>query len=83
MAAPNPAMQDAARASQPGTGAIELTTGALATTGRGLIITTTGNIVFVMLDGSSVTWNSIPVGMYGGLCIKSITSVTAAGYVLL
>ncbi len=65
-------------------GAVALAGGAqtLSTTGRGLLILTTGNIVFVMQDGSSITWNSIPAGLYP-LTVRSITSCTAAGYVLL
>lgn len=71
--------------SDPAIGAVAITgsTQNLATSARGLLITTTGNIAFTMQDGSSVTWNSIPVGVYP-LTVKSITTgATAAGYVLL
>jgi hypothetical protein len=50
--------------------------------GRGLLITATGNIVFVTSGGDSITWSSIPVGVYP-ITVKSITSCTASGYILL
>lgn len=65
-------------------GAVAITGAAqtLATTAVGLLITTSGNITFTMQDGSSVTWNSIPVGVHP-LTVRSISAATAAGYVLL
>lgn len=81
----NESMNDAARASQPATGAVALAGGAqaLAVTGRSLLITGTGNISFTMQDGTStITWNSIPVGEWH-LTVRSIQSCTASGYVLL
>jgi expansin (peptidoglycan-binding protein) len=68
----------------PAQGCVAIAGGAqsLATRGRGLVVTVTGNIVFVMEDGSSMTWNSIPVGHYP-FTVRSITSATVTGYVLL
>ena len=85
MANLNTAMNDAARASQPATGAVAITGAAqtLATTGRGLLITTAGNITFTTQDGSTVTWASIPVGIHA-ITVRAISNgATAAGYVLL
>lgn len=85
MATLNPAMNDAARADQPATGAVAITGAAqtLDVTGRYLLITVTGNITFTMQDGSSVTWASIPVGLYK-MTVRSISNgATVTGYVLL
>lgn len=69
----------------PAVGAVAITGSSqtLSTSGRGLLITVTGDITFTMQDGSSVTWASIPVGVYP-LTVKSITTgATCTGYVLL
>lgn len=49
--------------------------------GRGLLITTAGNITFVTQDGSTIVWASIPVGKHD-ITVKQITAATAVGYVL-
>lgn len=85
MAELSAAMSDAARASQPATGAVAITgaTQTLSVTGRGLLIVTAGDITFTLQDGTAVTWTSIPVGIHP-LTVRAITAgATAAGYVLL
>ena len=63
--------------------AITGTAQTLATSGRALLITSTGGITFTMQDGSSVTWNDVPVGLWP-LTVKAIANgATATGYVLL
>lgn len=84
MAELSAAMSDAARASQPATGAVAITGAAqtLAVTGRSLLITGTGNITWTLQDGSTITWTGIPVGEWH-ITVRAITSATATGYVLL
>lgn len=85
MADLNSRMAGHVSASDPAVGAVAITGSAqtLSTSGRGLLITTTGNITFVTQDGSSITWASIPVGIHP-VTVKSISNgATAAGYVLL
>ena len=84
MATLNPAMNEGARASQPATGCVAITGSAqtLSTTGRGLFITTQGDITFTMQDGSTMTLTALPVGIYS-FTVRAITSATAAGWILL
>jgi hypothetical protein len=82
MATLNTAMNDASRASQPATGCVALATGTLATTARGLFITTAGNITFTMQDGSEMALTAVPVGHYP-FTVRAISVLTAAGYALL
>lgn len=82
MANLNEAMSDAARSSQPYTGCVALSVATLATTARGLLITTTGNITFTMQDGSTMALTAVPVGEYR-FTVRAISVLTAAGYALL
>ncbi len=85
MADLNTAMSDAARASQPATGAVAITGSlqTLAVTGRGLLITATGNITWTLQDGTTIAFTGIPVGQYD-ITVRSIANgATATGYVLL
>lgn len=84
MAVQNDYMNRGGSENAPAVGCVAIT-GAeqvLATTGRKLVITTTGNITFKLQDNSTMTWSSIPVGVYE-FTVRSITSATAAGYVML
>lgn len=83
MASQNPRMQHLS-AEMPAAGTVALTGSAqsLSVDGRGLLITVTGNIVFTTQNGSTVTWNSIPVGIWGGVTVRTIVSCTATGYIL-
>lgn len=82
MAILNPTMNDPSRAGQPATGCVALSVATLATTGRGLFITTTGNITFTMQDGSTMTLTAVPVGYYP-FTVRAISVLTAVGYALL
>lgn len=82
MATLNEAMSNAARAGQPATGCVALSVTTLATTARGLFITTIGNITFTMQDGSTMTLTSVPVGYYP-FTVRAISVCTAVGYALL
>lgn len=83
MAKQNPRMQHLS-AEMPAAGGTAITGSAqaLAVDGRGLLITGTGNIEFTTMNGSTITWNSIPVGIHGGITVRTIVSATATGYVL-
>jgi hypothetical protein len=83
MADLNKGMVGERRGDDPAIGAVAITGSAqtLAVSGRGLLVTTTGNLVATMQDGSSITWASVPVNVYP-LAIKAITSFTGAGYIL-
>jgi hypothetical protein len=70
------------RGDDPAVGCVAIAPGVLATTGRGLFITTAGAITFVMQDGSTMALASIPVGVYN-FTVRSITSAAAVGFVLL
>jgi hypothetical protein len=85
MATLNPAMNDASRSAQPATGCVAITGSAqvLATTGRGLFITTQGDITFTMQDGSTMTLTALPVGVYSFTVRAITTGATAAGWVLI
>lgn len=67
----------------PYVGCVALAGGAqtLTQTGRGLHITTAGNITFTMQDGSTMTLTAIPAGVYRHT-VRAISVCTAAGYVL-
>ena len=80
----NPRMATHVSASDPAVGSVALmgSVQTLATSGRGLLITVTGDIEFTMQDGSTVDWDDIPVGIHA-LTVATIVSATATGYVLL
>lgn len=82
MATLNPAMNDSSRAGQPAVGCVALSVTTLATTARGLFITTTGNITFTMQDGSTMALTGVPVGYYP-FTVRAISVLTAAGYALI
>ncbi len=80
MSEPNPRMQYPTDAA-PAVGSAAIAVQEYSPRGRGLLITATGNITFLMEDGSEVDWPSIPVGIYALSC-REITAATATGYVL-
>lgn len=84
MANLNPRMAKDSAPTDPAVGSVAITGSAqtLSTTGRGLLITETGDIAFSTQDGSSVTWNNIPVGIHP-ITVRAISSASASGYVLI
>jgi hypothetical protein len=76
-------------ASDPATGAVAISYGggnqSLSTWGRGVYISTAGNLAVVMIDGTAVTFTGLLAGTIYPIAIKQVTQAgsTAAGLVLL
>lgn len=82
MAEQNRWMNIAGSEDAPYVGAVAISATTYSPYGRGLLVTTAGNIEFVTQDGSTIVWASIPVGIHE-ITVKSVTAATAVGYVLL
>jgi len=89
MATLNPAMSDAARSSQPATGAVAIDYSGgdqtLATTARGVYVGTAGHLKVDMQDGTTVTFSNLAAGSIYSIAIRKIyqTGSTAAGLALI